>query len=182
MYVTVEEQTTASDLSTSEVIEPGSLEQTNTSEGERQLSQQNIVIDASQQSVSEEQISRAHLPHTSSTTAGTSTSELPAASETDVVKDNRRKTTSCTKRKYKRQKVKTMKQRKRGSGQAKHESDDDSEKCVVCHGADVGGEDWINCDFCKLWFHRKCTEISDEEWHLYTLDEDSSPFVCPLCQ
>jgi hypothetical protein len=90
MHVTVEEHTTTSDLSTLEVVEPGSLEQTNASEDERQLSQQSMVIDASQQSVSELQISRTHLPHTRSIPAGTSTSELPSASETDVVKDNKR--------------------------------------------------------------------------------------------
>lgn len=70
---------------------------------------------------------------------------------------------------------------RKGKGSASIE-EDNSEKCVVCNGIDTGGEDWINCDMCTEWYHRKYTNITDNEWHMYTLENDSSPFICPLCE
>lgn len=75
---------------------------------------------ANQQADNEEQtLSTQHLQQTTSVgydPAGPNTSEIPAG-ETNVVKESRTKTT--TKRKSKRQKVKTSKQRKNGFGMKK---------------------------------------------------------------
>lgn len=53
------------------------------------------------------------------------------------------------------------------------------ENCTMCNGQYVNGEDWISCDICNLWYHRKCVNIQDEEeW----CDVNEGVFTCPLCQ
>lgn len=56
---------------------------------------------------------------------------------------------------------------------------DSDENCTMCNGHYVNREDWISCDICNLWYHRKCVNIQDEEeW----CGGNEGVLSCPLCQ
>lgn len=40
---------------------------------------------------------------------------------------------------------------------------DSDESCTMCNGHYVNIGDWISCDICNIWYHRKCVNIQDEE-------------------
>lgn len=72
----------------------------------------------------------------------------------------------------------------KGKGRAKGKTPaatgyDSDENCTMCNGHYVNGEDWISCDICNLWYHKKSVNVQgQEEW----CGVNEGVFSCPLCQ
>lgn len=62
------------------------------------------------------------------------------------------------------------------------ESKETEKGCDIWNKAYVGGEDWICCDSCTLWYHIICVNLEDEkDWKELT-ENDNANYVCPVCQ
>ena len=59
------------------------------------------------------------------------------------------------------------------------DSDNDSDVCAKCGSGE--GTDWIQCDSCNSWLHRKCAGLSNYmKWKKYS--KDSAIWYCKECQ
>ena len=58
----------------------------------------------------------------------------------------------------------------------------DENICAICLLLYKRSEEWIKCNTCGRWMHRKtCGGVGNEEWNAY-ISNGSLPFSCPLCQ
>ena len=61
---------------------------------------------------------------------------------------------------------------------------DDSEnddQCKVCSASAKQNEDWILCDRCDKWLHRKCAGLSNiTKWRKY--QKKNKKFTCSFCE
>jgi len=51
----------------------------------------------------------------------------------------------------------------------------------VCRGGCLTGEQMIACDTCKLWLHRQCIGMSDDDFKMYSSDK-RKVFTCTMCK
>lgn len=51
--------------------------------------------------------------------------------------------------------------------------------CTVCHKAVRSNQQGLQCDFCDLWTHRKCTNISITEYNRLGKSDDT--YYCHMC-
>lgn len=60
------------------------------------------------------------------------------------------------------------------------ENDDDSH-CYLCGKHYNEEEEWIMCDICQKWFHRKCAKLSNKKrWEYFS--SENVDFKCQQCQ
>lgn len=62
------------------------------------------------------------------------------------------------------------------------DSDENSDGvCGSCGGVYNEGQDWICCDVCLKWRHRKCSGLSNpKKWNKY--NREGVEFCCPDCE
>jgi len=54
--------------------------------------------------------------------------------------------------------------------------------CVVCKTTIVDAEECsIECQWCQLWVHSKCTKLSNEECAILQKSNTNIMFFCPTC-
>jgi hypothetical protein len=60
------------------------------------------------------------------------------------------------------------------------ETIDEHSLCGICGGLYRDGKDWIQCDYCSKWFHRRCGGLSNAlKWKKYT--KANVQYKCPTC-
>ncbi|MEW8548137.1 MAG: hypothetical protein AB2693_31930 [Candidatus Thiodiazotropha sp.] len=61
------------------------------------------------------------------------------------------------------------------------ESSEEDNFCFKCGGEYAENEDWIACDICQHWFHRRCCGLSSaKQWNYYK--PKHRRFSCPDCK
>ena len=51
--------------------------------------------------------------------------------------------------------------------------------CIVCNNPVKSNQSGIFCDYCKLWVHLKCTDLT--YFDFYNLANNTDPWYCPSC-
>ena len=60
------------------------------------------------------------------------------------------------------------------------DDDDDDNSCHKCGKTYNEDEDWIACDICSKWYHRRCCGLSNvKRWNYYK--NVNRKFCCPEC-
>ncbi|KAH3716299.1 hypothetical protein DPMN_059018 [Dreissena polymorpha] len=124
---------------------------------------------------------RSSSTHSNHTFLGAlASSEQPGSSGVSCKKKSLKTQTAVKKTKRAASQEKTEKPPENDDGDEEREEEEE-ESCYKCGKAYTENEEWIACDICNKWYHRRCCGLSSlTKWKYYT--KVNRKFCCPECE